>query len=85
MAASGDGDAQPLLIEQGTLDSLTWAPDGKRLAFVRRSDCERRGRKRRRATAFPATADEAAAKPRDDKYEELSHIYSVIGATCNGR
>ena len=33
-AASGDGDAQPLLIDQGTVDSLTWAPDGKRLAFV---------------------------------------------------
>src|ERR1700723_1680318 len=27
-------DAQPLLIDQGTVDSLTWAPDGKRLAFV---------------------------------------------------
>ena len=34
VAASGDGDAQPLLIDQGTVDSLTWAPDGKRLAFV---------------------------------------------------
>jgi Tol biopolymer transport system component len=34
LAASGDGDAQPLLIDQGTVDSLTWAPDGKRLAFV---------------------------------------------------
>ncbi len=33
-AASADGDAQPLLIDQGTVDSLTWAPDGKRLAFV---------------------------------------------------
>jgi dipeptidyl aminopeptidase/acylaminoacyl peptidase len=33
-SASGDGDAQPLLIDQGTVDSLTWAPDGKRLAFV---------------------------------------------------
>jgi len=33
-AASGDGDAQPLLIDQGTVDSLTWAPDGERLAFV---------------------------------------------------
>jgi dipeptidyl aminopeptidase/acylaminoacyl peptidase len=32
--ASGDGDAQPLLIDQGTVDSLTWAADGKRLAFV---------------------------------------------------
>jgi dipeptidyl aminopeptidase/acylaminoacyl peptidase len=32
--ASGDGGAQPLLIDQGTVDSLTWAPDGKRLAFV---------------------------------------------------
>jgi len=31
---SGDGDAQPLLIDQGKVDSLTWAPDGKRLAFV---------------------------------------------------
>ena len=34
VAASGDGDAQPLLIDEGTVDSLTWAPDGKRLAFV---------------------------------------------------
>jgi dipeptidyl aminopeptidase/acylaminoacyl peptidase len=34
VAASGDGDAHPLLIDQGTVDSLTWAPDGKRLAFV---------------------------------------------------
>ena len=34
LTASGDGDAQPLLIDQGTVDSLTWAPDGKRLAFV---------------------------------------------------
>src|SRR6267154_5401748 len=34
VAASGDGDAQPLLIDQGTVDSLTWAPDGKRLTFV---------------------------------------------------
>ncbi|MFZ3340149.1 MAG: DPP IV N-terminal domain-containing protein, partial [Terriglobales bacterium] len=34
VAASGDGDAQPLLIDQGTVDSLSWAPDGKRLAFV---------------------------------------------------
>jgi dipeptidyl aminopeptidase/acylaminoacyl peptidase len=34
VAASGDGDAQPLLIDQGTVDSLTWAPDGTRLAFV---------------------------------------------------
>ncbi|HZS57677.1 MAG TPA: prolyl oligopeptidase family serine peptidase [Gemmatimonadaceae bacterium] len=34
VAASGDGDAQPLLIDQGTVDALTWAPDGKRLAFV---------------------------------------------------
>ncbi|MFC5862131.1 S9 family peptidase [Acidicapsa dinghuensis] len=34
VAASGDGAAQPLLIDQGTVDSLTWAPDGKRLAFV---------------------------------------------------
>ena len=34
VAASGDGDAQPLLIDQGAVDSLTWAPDGKRLAFV---------------------------------------------------
>jgi dipeptidyl aminopeptidase/acylaminoacyl peptidase len=34
VAASGDGDAQPLLIDQGTVDSLIWAPDGKRLAFV---------------------------------------------------
>ena len=34
MAASGRGDALPLLIDQGTVDSLTWAPDGKRLAFV---------------------------------------------------
>src|SRR5262249_50945357 len=34
VAASGDGDARPLLIDQGTVDSLTWAPDGKRLAFV---------------------------------------------------
>src|SRR5207248_8725003 len=34
VAASGDGDTQPLLIDQGTVGSLTWAPDGKRLAFV---------------------------------------------------
>jgi dipeptidyl aminopeptidase/acylaminoacyl peptidase len=34
MAASGAGGAQPLLVDQGTVDSLTWAPDGKRLAFV---------------------------------------------------
>ncbi len=34
VAASGDGDAQPLLIDQGTVDSLTWTPDGKRLALV---------------------------------------------------
>src|ERR1700723_3865318 len=34
LAASGGGDAQPFLIDQGTVDSLTWAPDGKRLAFV---------------------------------------------------
>jgi dipeptidyl aminopeptidase/acylaminoacyl peptidase len=34
VAANGDGDAQPLLIDQGTVDSLTWAPDGKHLAFV---------------------------------------------------
>ena len=34
VAASGEGDAQPLLIDQGTVDSLTWAPNGKRLAFV---------------------------------------------------
>jgi dipeptidyl aminopeptidase/acylaminoacyl peptidase len=38
VAASGDGDAQPLLIDQGTVDSLTWAPDGKRLAFVSHRD-----------------------------------------------
>jgi dipeptidyl aminopeptidase/acylaminoacyl peptidase len=34
VAASGDGEAQPMLIDQGTVDSLTWVPDGKRLAFV---------------------------------------------------
>jgi dipeptidyl aminopeptidase/acylaminoacyl peptidase len=34
VAASGAGDAQPLLIDQGTVDSMTWALDGKRLAFV---------------------------------------------------
>ena len=34
VAASGNGDAQPLLIDQGTVDSLTWAPDSRRLAFV---------------------------------------------------
>jgi dipeptidyl aminopeptidase/acylaminoacyl peptidase len=34
VAASGNGDAQPLLIDQGTVDSLTWAPDSKRPAFV---------------------------------------------------
>ena len=38
VAASGDGEAQPLLIDQGTVDSLTWAPDGKRLAFVSHRD-----------------------------------------------
>jgi Tol biopolymer transport system component len=40
VAASGDGDAQPLLIDQGTVDSLTWAPDGKRLAFVSHPSCQ---------------------------------------------
>ena len=34
VAASGDGDAQPLLVDEGTVDAPTWAPDGKRLAFV---------------------------------------------------
>ena len=34
VVASADVDAQPLLVDQGTVDSLTWAPDGKRLAFV---------------------------------------------------
>ena len=34
VALTGDGAAQPLLIDQGTVDSLVWAPDGKRLAFV---------------------------------------------------
>jgi dipeptidyl aminopeptidase/acylaminoacyl peptidase len=34
VAASGGGGAQPLLVDQGTVDSLTWAPDGKRVAFV---------------------------------------------------
>jgi dipeptidyl aminopeptidase/acylaminoacyl peptidase len=34
VAANGDGDAQPLLIDEGTVDSLAWAPDGKRVAFV---------------------------------------------------
>jgi len=38
VAASGDGEAQPLLIDQGTVGSLTWAPDGKRLAFVSHRD-----------------------------------------------
>ena len=38
VAASGNGDAQPLLIDQGTVDSLTWAPNGKRLAFVSHRD-----------------------------------------------
>jgi Tol biopolymer transport system component len=38
VAASGDGDAQPLLIDQGTVGTLTWAPDGKRLAFVSHRD-----------------------------------------------
>jgi dipeptidyl aminopeptidase/acylaminoacyl peptidase len=38
VAASGDGDAQPLLIDRGTVGTLTWAPDGKRLAFVSRRD-----------------------------------------------
>ncbi len=33
-AAMGDGEAQPLFVDQGTVDSLTWAADGKRLAFV---------------------------------------------------
>src|SRR5207245_8727365 len=31
VAVSRDGDAPPLLIDQGTVDALTWAPDGKRL------------------------------------------------------
>jgi dipeptidyl aminopeptidase/acylaminoacyl peptidase len=34
VAATGEGEAQPLLVDQGTVDSLTWTPDGKRLAFV---------------------------------------------------
>jgi dipeptidyl aminopeptidase/acylaminoacyl peptidase len=38
VAASGDGEAQPLLIDQGTVNSLAWAPDGKRLAFVSHRD-----------------------------------------------
>lgn len=38
VAASRDGDAQVLLIDQGTVDSLTWAPGGKRLAFVSHRD-----------------------------------------------
>jgi len=38
VAASGDGEALPLLIDQGTVNSLTWAPDGKRLAFVSHRD-----------------------------------------------
>jgi dipeptidyl aminopeptidase/acylaminoacyl peptidase len=34
VAASGAGEAQPLLIDQGTVDSPTWSKDGRRLAFV---------------------------------------------------
>lgn len=34
LAANGDGGARPLLVDQGAVDSLTWAPDGKCLAFV---------------------------------------------------
>jgi Tol biopolymer transport system component len=34
VAASGDGEAQPLLIDQGTVDLPTWTLDGERLAFV---------------------------------------------------
>jgi hypothetical protein len=33
-ATSGDGHAQPMLIDQGTVDSLARPPDGNRLAFV---------------------------------------------------
>ena len=38
VAKGGDVDPQPLLIDQGTVDLLTWAPDGKRLAFVSHRD-----------------------------------------------
>jgi dipeptidyl aminopeptidase/acylaminoacyl peptidase len=34
VAASGAGAAQPLIVDSGAVSSLTWSPDGKRLAFV---------------------------------------------------
>lgn len=33
-AVSGEGGAQPLIVDEGNVSSLTWSPDGKRLAFV---------------------------------------------------
>jgi dipeptidyl aminopeptidase/acylaminoacyl peptidase len=34
VAAGGAGAAQPLIVDSGVVSSLTWSPDGKRLAFV---------------------------------------------------
>jgi dipeptidyl aminopeptidase/acylaminoacyl peptidase len=34
VAATGEGGAQPLVVDAGVVASLTWSPDGKRLAFV---------------------------------------------------
>ena len=33
-AASGEGEARPLIVDAGSVGSLTWSPDGKRLAFM---------------------------------------------------
>ena len=33
-AVSGEGEARPLIVDAGNVGSLTWSPDGKRLAFV---------------------------------------------------
>jgi dipeptidyl aminopeptidase/acylaminoacyl peptidase len=34
VAAGGAGAAEPLIVDAGVVSSLTWSPDGKRLAFV---------------------------------------------------
>jgi dipeptidyl aminopeptidase/acylaminoacyl peptidase len=33
-AVSGEGEARALIVDSGNVGSLTWSPDGKRLAFV---------------------------------------------------
>jgi dipeptidyl aminopeptidase/acylaminoacyl peptidase len=33
-AVSGEGSAQPLIVDEGNVSALTWSPEGKRLAFV---------------------------------------------------